>query len=105
MAAMDMARRNYPMPALGTVVHVAAPGRPCEAGIVLDEGRTARVRVLRPAATGVVGARDHEGDYRHKSDPQTVPGGMTHDGRAYLLHDLPTWHELYECERGRRSRG
>lgn len=81
-------------PMIGSVVHVRAPGATyCDAGIVLRQGgRETRIRVLRPGLSPLhIGQNDMEGDYRHASDPLTVP---TPDGRTYLLD---TWHAWYDC--------
>jgi hypothetical protein len=69
----------------GQIVHVGFPGG-CVAGIVVEAGRSARVRLLRPSGIRPVGSHDTEGDYRHAADPMTVgtPEGGT--------RDLPAWH-------------
>lgn len=69
----------------GQIVHVAQ-GSSCIAGVIVEAGRSARVRLIRHSGIRATGSLDTEGDYRHASDPMTVgnPDGTT--------RDLPTWH-------------
>lgn len=79
----------------GLIVHVRFLNAGCVPGVILDPGRSARVRLWHPSSIGPAGHLDHEGDYRHRSDPLTVPNV---DGIGSL--DLPTWHTLPECRSG-----
>ena len=76
----------------GLIVHVRYHGT-CYAGMILDPGRSARVRLFRPSSVGNAGHLDTEGDYRHELDPLTVehPDGS--------IVTLPTWHPIAGCPR------
>ena len=74
-----------PRPHAGQIVHVALMGT-CIAGIVVESGRSSRVRLIRHSGVREPGTLDTEGDYRHASDPITVD---TPEGGK---RDLPTWH-------------
>ena len=69
----------------GQIVHVTLQGT-CIAGVIIETGRSARVRLLRHSGVRAVGSLDTEGDYRHASDPMTV------DNPDGTRRDLPTWH-------------
>ena len=69
----------------GQIVHVTLQGT-CIAGVLIEPGRSARVRLLRHSGVRPAGTLDTEGDYRHASNPVTVP---TPEGGT---RDLPTWH-------------
>ncbi len=69
----------------GQIVHVAYAGG-CVAGIIVDPGRSARVRLFRHSGIRTPGTIDTEGDYRHQSDPMVVD---TPDGGKRAL---PAWH-------------
>jgi hypothetical protein len=76
------------------IVHVGAPHLACRIGLVLVAGPgLSRVRVLTPAAVGVVGLLDEEGDMPHHSDARQVPNP---DG---TYRWLVSWHTIDECEK------
>lgn len=78
---------------LGAVVHVAPPGGPCRAGIIVDVGPSqTRVRVFRPGSTGPVGERDEEGDFRHWRNPLVVPNPPDLVETMGETRTLDSWH-------------
>ena len=70
---------------VGMIVHVGLPAE-CIGGVIVETGRSSRVRLFRNSGVRVPGALDTEGDYRHASDPIAVD--MPDGGKR----DLPTWH-------------